>query len=102
MDSCTQIHELLGTKRMYNFFDNMDIPIARHTHDDKRSVSKFVEDERPDTTNSIDVWHETLKIPTKFRKISSGPNYAKGKTWNDQLFDKGSSVKTHVNFSLRN
>ena len=57
INSCTQRHELLGTKRMYNFFDNMDVPIARHTHDDNRSVSKFVEDERPDTTNSIDVWH---------------------------------------------
>ena len=86
---------------MYEHFDDTRIVIKRHVHDDNRSVSKYVETERPDTENAIDIWHETSKIPSKFRTISSGPKYKHGKTWHTELHDKGAFVKKHINFSLR-
>ena len=102
VDPVTQRHEMIGVKQMYQYFDETDTPIYLHVHDDNRSVSKYVENERPETQNAIDIWHETSKIPSKFRKISSGPNYAKGKTWHEELHDKGAPVKKHINYSLRN
>lgn len=56
-DQCTQRHELLGTRRLYYYFDS-DIPsvggpvrVHIHAHDRNSSVNKFIRDERPDTLN---------------------------------------------------
>ena len=101
-DPVTQRHEMIGTKDMYNHFDNTQCPINIHVHDSNPSVTKYVDEERSPTVNQLDVWHETSKIPSKFKKISSGAKKNEGKTWHGQLFDKGSSVNVHVNWCIRN
>ena len=101
-DSVTQRHEMIGTKDMYAHFDNVQCAINIHVHDSNPSISKYVREERAPTVNQLDIWHETSKIPSKFKKISSGAKKHEGKVWHHQLFDKGSSVKTHVNWSIRN
>ena len=97
----TQRHEMIGTKDMYAHFDNIQCAINVHVHDNNASISKYVEEERAPTVNQLDIWHETSKIPSKFKKISSGAKKQEGKSWHQQLFDKGSSVKTHVNWCIR-
>ena len=101
-DPVTQRHETIGTKDMYGHFDDIQCAINIHVHDSNASVSKYVQEERSPTINQLDVWHETSKIPSKFKKISSGAKKSEGKTWHHQLFDKGSSVKVHVNWCIRN
>ena len=101
-DSCSQRHEMYGTKVMYDNFDNQNIKIRRHGHDRNASVNKFVREKRTNTTNQNDTWHVSVSIEKEMKKVSSGAMCREGKTWSSQLSDKIHPVKTHVNYAMRN
>ena len=41
-DHVTQRHEKIGTKRIYDYFDQNEVPIRIHTHDRNMSINKMV------------------------------------------------------------
>lgn len=59
-DQCAQRHEILGTRRLYEFFDSNipsiggPITVRLHAHDRNASINKFIREERPDTINQND------------------------------------------------
>ena len=51
-DFCSQRHELIGVKRIYQYFDSQSIAVKTHAHDNNSSVSKFIRTERQPTENA--------------------------------------------------
>ena len=101
-DKVSQQHELVGIKRMYEYFDSESVPIILHAHDNNASVTKFVKEERQPTENAKDTWHVTKSITKEARKITSGSVANSGKTWHPELSDKAGSLKTHVYWAMKN
>lgn len=100
-DSCSQRHELHGTKRIYENFDTKGVHVRRHGHDRNASVNKFVREQRKSTVNQNDTWHVSVSVEKELKKISSGAKCREGKTWSVQLADKVQPVKTHIQFAMR-
>ena len=107
-DNCTQRHELLGTKRMYNYFDS-DIPdiggsvsVHTHAHGRNASVNKFLRDERKDTINQNETWHAAKSVEKEISRVAKGPKYRHRRDWHEQISDKVHSVRLHVQYSMRN
>lgn len=102
----TQKHELIGTKRLYDYFDQWQngsgLNIRLHCHDKNASVNKFIYTEREDTTSTNDTWHCTKNVAKELKCICSGPKYKEGITWHHQLGDKASSIKTHIYWAMKN
>ena len=73
-DPVSQRHETLGTKRMYDFFDQESIPIRIHVHDRNLTINKMVKD-RGDTITQNDVWHAIKSSKKNLCAIASGPKY---------------------------
>lgn len=61
-ESCSQKHELVGTKKIYEEFDSKNIKIKVHSHDRNSSVSKFITTENPETVDSYDTWHAAKEV----------------------------------------
>lgn len=101
-DICTQRHELIGVKRIYEYFDSQAINVKSHAHDNNSSVSKFVVTQRQPTENAKDTWHAAKGISRDAKKISSGAQYKEGQTWHAELSDKAASIKTHIYWCMKN
>ena len=107
-DPVSQRHELLGTKRIYEFFDSEPdciqgpVNVNIHAHDRNMSVNKFIREQRPDTVNQNDTWHAAKYVQKDIAKVAKGPKYAHGKTWHTKISDKVNSIRTHVQYSMRN
>ena len=101
-----QKHELIGTKRLYDYFDEWQngcgLNIRLHCHDKNASVNKFIYSEREDTTSTNDTWHATKNVTKELKCICSGPKYKEGITWHRQLADKAASIKTHIYWTMKN
>ncbi|XP_078617371.1 uncharacterized protein LOC144885371 [Branchiostoma floridae x Branchiostoma japonicum] len=98
-------HEVLGTERLYKYFDELGLQIVDHAHDRQASVNKIVKDRPPladgtRTTNSNDTWHATKNIPSKFKELTKGARWNVGITWHPELVDKAAAVKTHFYWSM--
>ena len=92
-DTCSQRHEMVGTKKLYENFDSQNVSVRRHGHDRNASVNKFIREKRTATTNQNDAWHVSVSIEKEMKKISSGAKCREGKTWSVQLSDKVQPVK---------
>lgn len=101
-DTCSQRHELVGVKRIYDYLDKQQCPVKTHAHDNNASVAKYIREERSPTESSKDTWHATKGIARDAKKISSGPRSQENKTWHPQLSDKAASIKTHIYYTMKN
>jgi len=107
-DPVTQRHEMLGTKKLYEYFDsNIEsiggpVLIKSHAHDRNLSVNSFVKKERNGTCNQNDTWHAAKSVEKEISAVSKGPKSKHGITWHEELSDKVQSVRTHVQYSIRN
>ncbi|CAC5408340.1 unnamed protein product [Mytilus coruscus] len=100
-DIVSQRHEKVGTVRIYQYMRNKDVRVGVHCHDRNLSINKYTREET-ETLNQNDTWHCVKAMKTAMKKISSGPQYSKGKTWSFQLSDKVEPVATHVHWCIRN
>ena len=100
-DICTQRHETLACKRMYENFDQAGIQVKDHAHDRNLSINNVIKS-RHGTTNSNDKWHATKPITGKLKKVSTGAKKNIGKSWHPQLADKGSLLRNHVFWAIDN
>lgn len=87
-DTCSQRHELLGTKKLYENFDVKNVKIRRHGHDRNASINKFVREKQINTVNQNDTWHVSVSIEKEMKKIATGAKCREGKAWSSQLLDK--------------
>ena len=107
-DAITQRHELLGTRRLYDYFDSDissiggPVRINIHAHDRNASLNKFIREERPKTINQNDTWHAAKSVEKEISKVGKGSRKNHGVTWHEQLSDKVHSIRTHVQFAIRN
>lgn len=101
-DTCSQRHELIGTKAIYNHLNEMNVSVRRHGHDNNASINKYIRENHTDTENQNDTWHVSVSIEKKMKSISSGAKCREGKTWSIQLSDKVGPVKTHVQYAMKN
>ncbi|CAC5410086.1 unnamed protein product [Mytilus coruscus] len=103
-DIVSQCHEKVGIVRIYQYMKDKDVHNVRvgvHCHDRNLSINKNIREET-ETLNQNDTWHCLKAMKTAMKKISSGPQYSKGKTWSFQLSDKVEPVATHVHWCIRN
>ena len=106
-DPCTQRHELLGTKKVYEYFDSNlpfisgPVNVHAHAHDRNSSVNKFIRDERIEVINQNDTWHAGKSVEKAINKIARGPKKLHGKTWHEEITDQVLSVRTHVQYAIR-
>ena len=58
-DHVTQRHEKIGTERIYDYFDQNEVPIRIHTHDHNMSINKMVKVQHKEdgVLNQNDKWH---------------------------------------------
>ncbi|XP_078667240.1 uncharacterized protein LOC144909061 [Branchiostoma floridae x Branchiostoma belcheri] len=62
----SQKHEMYGTTKLYQQFDELGVQIADHAHDRNHTINKFIKDRPPyadgtRTSNSNDTWHGEKK-----------------------------------------
>lgn len=98
---CSQKHEIVGTKQIYEHLDEQGCTVDKHAHDNNSSITAFVRDERPDTENAKETWHATKNIAKKAQKLTKGKQAFKYKTWHPELADKASSIKTHIYWAMK-
>ena len=102
----TQKHELIGTERIYSYFENLDdeckTSIRIHCHDRNTSVNKFIQTNPMGAESTNDTWHATKNIAKNIKTICSGPRYKEGSTWHPELADKAGSIKTHLYWAMKN
>ena len=101
-DRCTQRHELLGTKRIYNHLEMKGEKVSAHAHDSNASINKYIREEKPGVINQNDTWHVGVSMKKAVSQITKGPQYKEGVTWHWQLQDKASSIITHTHWAMRN
>ena len=77
-EPCSQRHELVGTKRIFEGFSKMDVPINIHIHDGNVSVTNYVDSLDEGIENSYDTWHATKGITKEIKKSDTG---AQKKSW---------------------
>ena len=101
-ESISQRHELVGVKRIYEYFDQECVPIKTHAHDNNNSVTKYVKEEREPTINAKDTWHVTKGITREAKKITAGTIASEGVKWHPELSDKATGIRTHIFYSMKN
>ena len=105
-DHCAQRHELLGTKRLCKYFDSRvpfisgPVNVCAHAHDRNASVNKYLRVERHEVVNQNDTWHAEISIEKQINTIVRGAKF--WRTCHAQITDKVLSVKTHVQYAIRN
>ena len=64
-----QSHELIETRRIYDYFDSVDngigVHVRLHCHDRNTSVNKFVNQRNKGTVSTNDTWHATKNLAKK-------------------------------------
>ena len=101
-DHCTQRHEALGTKKVYEYFDSQNVSVAVHIHDRNMAINKLIRDSQPMTINQNDTWHYVKALKKSVARIGGGAKYQLGKAWHWQLEDKAEPVATHAHWAIRN
>ncbi|KAG0435802.1 hypothetical protein HPB47_018316 [Ixodes persulcatus] len=96
----SQKHEVVGTKKLYEYFDSKGIELKDHAHDRNTSVNKIIRERNGNTTNTNDRWHAAKSIKKGMMAIASGTKKNEGKTWHQQLSDKCQPVRNHVYFAM--
>lgn len=78
-DPVTQIHETLGTEKIYNDLDKQ-VSVNVHTHDRNMAINKFVKErEHGLVCKQNDIWHGIKSVKKALTLISSGPRYKEEK-----------------------
>ena len=101
-DPCTQRHEILGTRRIYDHLESSKIKISTHVHDSNASINKFIRENKPATSNQNDTWHAGVSLKKAVCAITKGAQYKHGVTWHRELQDKATNIITHVHWAMRN
>ena len=107
-DKRNQRPELLGTKRLYDYFDSRlpfisgPVNVRAHAHDRNNSVNKYLREEQPEIMNQNDTRHAGKSIEKQMNKIVRGAKGKHGQTWHSVITDKVLSVRTHVQYAIRN
>lgn len=96
----SQKHEVVGTKKLYEYFDAKGIQLKDHAHDRNTSVNKIIRERNGTTTNTNDRWHAAKSIKKGMMSIASGPKKTEGKTWHQELSDKCQPVRNHAYFAM--
>ena len=102
-EPCAQKHELLGTKKIYDYLENQEggsVSVRVLCHDRNMSVQSWVRGEK-DTANTNDTWHATKNVAKEIKCVFSGPRHLEGKTWHPQLSEKAGSIKTHMYWAMK-
>ncbi|KAI8511935.1 hypothetical protein Bbelb_110350 [Branchiostoma belcheri] len=94
-------HEIVGTRRFYEWADARGLSIHLHGHDRNLTVNKFLEDNRQYTENGNDTWHATKNLAKSFAKVAKGTIATRGRVWHPELSDKGAGVKTHFYWAMK-
>ena len=103
MDKCSQRHEAMGAKLMYDTFDNLGIHVNKHIHDRNLSVNKIIRERGASTINTNERWHATKAIASGIRKVSLGSKKSfEAGQWHPELRDKGALTKNHVYWCIEN
>ena len=92
-EPCAQKHELLGTKKIYDYLENQEggsVSVRVLCHDRNMSVQSWVRGEK-DTAITNDTWHATKNMAKEIKCVFSRPRHLEGKTWHPQLSDKADS-----------
>ncbi|MEW8546818.1 MAG: hypothetical protein AB2693_25165 [Candidatus Thiodiazotropha sp.] len=97
----TQRHETLGCEKMYEDFERQNVKVNIHVHDRNMSVNKSIK-AKDNVRNCNERWHATKPISQGMKKISSGANKNKGRTWHPQLADKGARLRNHMYYAIDN
>lgn len=101
-DAITKRHELLGTRRLYDYFDSYipsicgPVRISIHAHDRNASLNKFIREECLETLNQNDTWHTAKSVEKEISKVGKDSKKNYGVTWHEQLSDKVHSIRKHV------
>ena len=95
----TQKHELLGTKRALEYFDEKQVLVQGVAHDRNTSVNKLVKDRGEKNQN--DRWHGVKSFKKKLKPVTEGANYKHGQTWHRELSDKLEPVCTHFHWAMQ-
>ena len=101
-DHCTQRHELIGTKRIYQHLESKQVKISAHAHDSNASINKYIREEKPNVVNQNDTWHVGVSMKKAVSQITKGAQYKHGVTWHWEIQDKASSIITHTHWAMRN
>ena len=100
-ERCTQKHETIGCEQMYDDFERHGISVNVHSHDRNLSVNKVIRTKNG-VKNCNERWHATKPVTMGIKKIASGAQKNKGKTWHPELSDKGSRVRNHMYYAIDN
>ena len=100
-DTCSQRHEMVGTKKLYEYLDENHIAVNIHAHDRNETINKFLTENYPGVKNANDTWHLTKGISKEVSGITKGPKKKHGQTWHEQLSDKGAAIKTHCYWAIK-
>ena len=95
-DQLTQRHEKIGTKQIYDYFDQNEVPIRIHTHD--RSMVK-VQHREDWVLNQNDKWHALKNLK---RGLNAIPKYKSGVTWHPELGDKMEPIVQYSSWVIDN
>ena len=87
-----QSHELIGTRRIYHYFNSVDngigVHVRLHCHDKNTSVNKFAYQRNKGTVSTNYTWHATKYLAKEVKNVTVGPKYQEGKTWHPELSNK--------------
>ena len=101
-DPCSQRHELIGVKNIYQELESKNVKVRLHGHDRNASVNKYLLKEQPTVKNANDTWHATKGIVKALKNITTGPKKNHGKTWHAELTDKAAAIKTATYHAMIN
>lgn len=101
-DPAAQRHEKLGTEAIYNYLQREGVAVSMHCHDNNASITKYVRETHTSTINQLDNWHACKSFERHVSVVTQGPRYKHGVTWHQQLNDKLSALKIHLQHCLVN
>lgn len=100
-DRCTQRHETIGCEKMYEDFQRQGVAVNIHAHDRNLSVNKSIK-AKENVKNCNERWHAAKPVTQGIKKISSGANKNRGRTWHPELADKGARLRNHIYYAIDN
>ena len=86
---------------MYNDFEGQGVSVVVHSHDRNMSVNKLIRG-KDGVQNCNERWHATKPVAQGIKKISSGAQKNKGRTWHPELADKGARVRNYLYYAIDN
>ena len=100
-DVCSQRHEMVDTRKLYDIFDRDQVTVRVHSHDRNASVSKFLRTDRPGTNDSYDTLHAAKEVRKVITEVTKGTKRQIGISWHPELADKTAGVKTHLYWAMK-